>query len=591
MNGFVDYLNSMHAVGGDALGALAEKQVQSPYSRRCHVSRRIGEYLVDRIRSKEPMAYIITGHAGDGKTSILVQVLLAYGMLKDGELLSTEKTCASSGTLLYYVKDMSEITAERRAVLLRDALTAPLSGKSSILISNTGPLLESFRDLFRADCEGRGSAYTSAQEVADQTELINQLDTNKEGVRTIGGYEFIMVNIARVDNVPFARAFLQRILVEDLWSNCAACSSAADCPIKNNRDTVQAQFSRVADFVESYYRYLYESDERLTIRQIQAHLCYSITGGLDCGKVNKRKVAPLFRYNFANLFFGYLGCEANPEALRMKAIRQLHSLNLDARSLHEDYGLFVKQRFDAFPGSVRTVLEESIYREYQKLNRALPSTEQKSGTGVEIRKAVRRFFLMYSNDDPSVSGGFAELLDQVFGLGYSDYRRLTENAGLRDAEKRTVRDTIFDALYLANTGFLPDGETKLPLTLHRDDGTFQSVMLVLGDVDKSKLGIVQQPNDNAFEDAAGRQAVYLRIAGDCVFPLSLPLLMFFSSKKNGAISSSCNPALTHNIAKLDTMLINHYGNSDGAEMKLVVNTMMGQKYQILFFDDDMIRLN
>jgi hypothetical protein len=44
----------MHAVGGDALGALAEKQVQSPYSRKCHVSRRLGEYLVDRIRSKAP---------------------------------------------------------------------------------------------------------------------------------------------------------------------------------------------------------------------------------------------------------------------------------------------------------------------------------------------------------------------------------------------------------------------------------------------------------------------------------------------------------------------------------------------------------
>jgi hypothetical protein len=374
--------------------------------------------------------------------------------------------------------------------------------------------------------------YTSAQEISDQTGLIDQLDTNEEGIRTIGGYEFMMVNIARVDNVPFARAFLQRILAEELWSDCAACPSAEECPVKNNRDSVQTQFGRVADFVESYYRYLYESDERLTIRQIQAHLCYSITGGLDCEKFNKRKVAPLFRYNFANLFFGFLGCEANPEALRMKAIRQLRNLNLDARSLHEDYDLFVKQRFDAFPSPVRRVLEDSIRREYQKLNRAYSPEDQKSGAGVEIRKAMRRFFLMYSIQDPSEPGGFAELLDQVFGLGYSDYRRLTEKAELRDAEKRSVRDTIFDALYLANTGFLPDGETKLPLTLHRDDGTFQSVMLVLGEVDKNKLGIIQKPNDNAFEDAVGRQAVYLRIAGDDrVFPLSLPLLTFFPQRR------------------------------------------------------------
>jgi hypothetical protein len=74
-------------------------------------------------------------------------------MLREGELLSTEKTCATAGRSLYYVKDMSEIADQRRAVYLRDALTAPTTGKSSILISNTGPLLESFRDLFRADCQ------------------------------------------------------------------------------------------------------------------------------------------------------------------------------------------------------------------------------------------------------------------------------------------------------------------------------------------------------------------------------------------------------------------------------------------------------
>jgi hypothetical protein len=39
------------------------------------------------------------------------------------------------------------------------------------------------------------------------------------------------------------------------------------------------------------------------------------------------------------------------------------------------------------------------------------------------------------------------------------------------------------------------------------------------------------------------------------------------------------------------MLINEYRNREGTEMKLVINTMKGQKYQVLFFDDDMIRLN
>ena len=61
MNAFVDYLNSMHNIKGDGLGALAERQIQSPYSKECHVPRRLGQIIADSIRSGNNKAYIMNG--------------------------------------------------------------------------------------------------------------------------------------------------------------------------------------------------------------------------------------------------------------------------------------------------------------------------------------------------------------------------------------------------------------------------------------------------------------------------------------------------------------------------------------------------
>ena len=170
MNAFIDYLNSMHNIKGDGLGALAERQIQSPYSQACHVSRRLGEIIADKIRSGEHAAYIITGHAGDGKTSILVQVLRELNMIQPGELLVSEKICAGAQGKLYYVKDMSEVRLEQRVAYLRKALNAPKEGMSSILISNTGPLLSTFEDLLKSDCVAAGGVYDEAMRRANQTE-------------------------------------------------------------------------------------------------------------------------------------------------------------------------------------------------------------------------------------------------------------------------------------------------------------------------------------------------------------------------------------------------------------------------------------
>ena len=68
-NTFVSYLNSMNNAGSDTVAALAEAQVLNKYYSQIKIERKLGRYISDRIRSGEKDVYILTGHAGDGKTA------------------------------------------------------------------------------------------------------------------------------------------------------------------------------------------------------------------------------------------------------------------------------------------------------------------------------------------------------------------------------------------------------------------------------------------------------------------------------------------------------------------------------------------
>ena len=121
MNNFVSYLNSFNSANGDTTGSLAEKQVQSPFYDKVKVDRRLGKVIADCVRKNQHQAFILTGHAGDGKTSILVQVLRDLDLAAPQEPLKTTQTYGN----FYYVKDMSEIPEQEQPGVLKEALSAP----------------------------------------------------------------------------------------------------------------------------------------------------------------------------------------------------------------------------------------------------------------------------------------------------------------------------------------------------------------------------------------------------------------------------------------------------------------------------------
>lgn len=590
MNGFVDYLNSTNNVGGDSTGALAEAQVKSEYFDMVKVDRKLGTYIADTVRNKDYSAFVLTGHAGDGKTSVLVQVLKELQLIQNGEGLLETKEYPE----FFYAKDMSEIAEDKQDIILKQALDAPEHNRSSLLISNTGPLLHAFLRLAAEARAQKGVPFEKQDRIELQSRILTQLDTNSDEKIVIEGYSFYLVNIARVDNVSFSVAIFRKLVSETVWTECEHCTYSDRCPILNNVKQVNTQINRVSRFIESYYRYLYENDKRMTIRQMVGQIGYALTGNLTCEYIAGNYIKePFFNYNFANLFFGYRGLDEVKNSSQIKGISQIKLLELDKIALDVDYRLFVNNDYVSYftPEIAKELseLKKKHQKHYQALDEDMADSLEKQGKEVKLRRAIRRFYLLYSADQKE-----DRILNQIFGKNYTLYEKLISTKQPKSV-LRNIQTLVFSALYIKNTGFLPDNKNELPLTLRRENSVFQNVMLVLGTVPRNELNIVQKTVTNHFEDTELKQELYLQIDGIPLFLLTLPMIAYFEDLVQGSISSNSNPALTHGIAKLDSLLLNKFRDAlpeseDDCELRLLINTTKGQEIRYFAFDTNKLSI-
>ena len=356
-NPFVDYLNSMNNSGSNTVAALAEAQVLSPYYEKIKVERCLGRYLSELISDGKGHTIVLTGHAGDGKTSILVQVLSELGMLENGTPLKEEMLYSQNGVGLYAVKDMSELPEDKQTMFCRKGLDYPSQGISSLIISNTGPLLKCFETIIREDYEKQGEEFTEGERSSLQNKILQQLDENGQKEIIIGDYSVLIINIARIDNVDFAEKVMEKIISDEMWEPCACCEKCDKCSIYNNRNVVKKHLGRVSAFVTAFYRFLYENDKRMTIRQMLSQISFAITGNQTCGSIKPtaRETAK-FNYLFPNLFFGYRGLSRIDSAMQIQGIAYANEFKIDSIALNDDYKMFVTGDFADIPDDVRPLV-------------------------------------------------------------------------------------------------------------------------------------------------------------------------------------------------------------------------------------------
>lgn len=525
---YIRYLNSLHSASGDNKNSYAESNITSPFFSKTSVPRKVGDYIAASLLGEKPELLILTGHAGDGKTSLLLQVLLQWGVIREGETLHADgRFLMPNGRYCTYVKDFSEDVAGVQHQKLKHYVECVRSGESVFLVANTGPLIATFESVFSRQL---------------QTKLVNAIDRNDAQAERYDGVPVVVLNAATIDNSSFVKPFLEKVLDEELWTPCATCEKADSCPVCNNARLVRKASDRIGAFIQNHYIWVQEHDHKFTIRQIVAHLAYSITGGLGCEDVpnlptDHLKSKYLFTFLFSNLFFGYRGFDVDPYSGMLAAVRDILSENYDRKRYQADEKLFVVEDYQSFLPEVRALLSELR----QSLSIYSPENIAK------WQAAVRRTYIMFDTDGDE--GRKELLLRDVYSVWFPRYLRIRRN-GLVEVKDKTLVISALQMLFMGTSS----GKKSVKITLMRSSGLTQSVQLVLDELKTGKFSLMTEKVSD-FDDSSSRYRLILHVKGKRVAEITLPMLNYFYEISQGAIATNVDPLLSHGIDSIKAQLI------------------------------------
>lgn len=409
INPFISYLNSLHNEQASNQNAIAEMQIQDQHFAKTQVRHPLTLFLKEKMEAGEFV--VLTGHAGDGKTTLLTQVLEALDR-KPKTLL--EEDTVDCGFSLHYVKDFSELTHEKQDSVLKSCFTA---NEATLLIANTGPLLNAMQRLVPDDPQLENTLLDAMDQPAGQS------------VDIAGFGTVFFLNIARVDNTSFIREYLQNITQDELWQACDSCPKKGICPMHMNRCLVKENFARVASFIERVYIWLQEYDNRATIRQITAHITYAMTGGVSCESVwEDGQSIWRYLYLFSNLLWGSQGAKEDIAAQQIRGIRLLNAAGFDQKPTSIDYDLFIKHDVHRY----FSPQFQGMLKEVEKLTR--PIIDDKK------QRILKRAYLLFGINTPAED---RVIQQQVFSPWFETYLD-GRNNGTKPSNK--IRKAICQAI-------------------------------------------------------------------------------------------------------------------------------------------------
>lgn len=583
MNKFVEYLNSLNNSSGSNENALAESQVLSEYYEKIVIERKVADYIYCLLFKKnEKTALVLTGHAGDGKTSILIQILKKIGYFEDG--VSPLQEVEEYEEKILYVKDMSELNETRQEEIFKKFLNAPKRGVSSLLISNTGPLINTTKRILSNSLIKENEIVHDEYIENFEIELLSNIDKVESSDINIqinnDNLAFRVINLAEIDNSYFVGEIIRKLSQEELWKSCSNCESGKRCPIYINHLTLLNNSERVTEFVDKLYFWLGDNLQRLTIRQMLSHLSYSITGNLSCNEINRRisnDKDGLFKYHFANLFFGHIGTKFEKSSFNIKAIRDLNEQMLEEKALiEEDYKLFVKEDYSMFDDYTRSILENTLKYNYDKLG-------IKNKETIYMRRSFRRFYMLLGKLDENE---FNNMIGQVFSEMFPLYYQLITEPKSKCARiKSRVKDVVFNGLFKYLVGVHSLNNDELYLTLKKNSMDYQNVQLILGTIKKSEVKLEQEKIVGNIEETKKCNNIVLKF-GDISMEVSYQTLDYLNNISKGKVYTKLNPSFTFDLTRLKSRLISFYGKKEEEDTAIRVLVISNNTMKELQIDID-----
>lgn len=323
LNPFVSYLNSLQNTTGSNENALAESQAMNPFFGFIHVPSKVTEFAHQILTSGIRRHLILTGHAGDGKSTIGLELFKKLkGLPMDTPLRqplrAVEEIDLLGQSRIIMIKDMSELGRKERLELLQRACSK--GNERFFIISNTGTLLETFRAMT-----------TDVGEWSErESHILDALSKIPPAPMEVDEGSFEIVNIVQLSNLDTALEIFKRMVAEKPWAVCHKQECRVACPLYRNASLLRTNFPLIRERVALVFRRLFEYGDRLTLRQITAQLAYAITSGLSCHEAAQQTVGPIPRpvteFLFFNRFFGEGADGLDDRSLQLKGIRVLRAL-------------------------------------------------------------------------------------------------------------------------------------------------------------------------------------------------------------------------------------------------------------------------
>ena len=554
---YIEYINSLHNYNAQNPNSYGEKNVNNSFFKDVMVEVGLSKFILNGLQNGVPHVLVLTGHAGDGKTSIMYQVLAEMGIEFDPDT----KICdykLLSGKTCRCIKDFSEIADEEKKNILSDAFQMPNNGDFVFMVANTGPLINTFGELFDSSEDSERA----------KIELIDSMDSNTGNISDIKGYKICVINVAAVDNTYFATEFIGKLVQDKLWEDCSQCSKKDYCHIKANRELIKNNFQRVSEFLNMHYIWLTEHGKRLTIRSMTEQLAYMITGGFNCNEVSK--VEP-YKYLFTNLFFGYVGTIVNPKAYNIIAVKEAANCGYDSKRLRSDEYFVVNRDYNKVFGKT--------------MAKIITDAEQKNVYVSGWTEFLRRAYL-FTNIETDL-GVLDNNYEDVFSKQFKRFLQLRNG---ESSPSRTDSNLVCDALSMIYVG-TTNNESMIPLTLSRESGIAQNVQLITGTLLTKNIKIVLKPTkDSLFNSDKTRNALKLEInKEELQSEITLPLLNYFEELKNGIISTNVDPQLSHGIESLKAELSELMEDTDDTFEMIILRNSGAKPVSLEITEDGKIR--
>lgn len=556
-NTFVTYLNSLSNSSAGNENATAEAQIGNVHFDSIRADNPVTDFIIDRLKTQN---VILTGNAGDGKTTIASEIVKRltgdYIPLKPREEFPD----------LIIIKDLSEIPEQERSQVFIEALLN--TQKYYLIVSNTGTLINNMKGL------------TAGTVTVDDSTLLRVLESDRP--QSVAGDNFLVVNLGQINSIQSAMQVFHKMLSLENWSICQNCSCADSCSINLNVKVLREIEEVALERTELLYQRLYEYGNRLTMRQMTGHLAFAITGGRDCRQITSMSSIArqelLYKALFHNLFFGDDGSSEIPEAMQLVPVLQIRQ---------EEFGMVLDPYFERKLWNARRndiVLHgETIPRILAYLKENLDSSNRH-----QIRRLV--FFGADLNDERGRSY-LQTFLRSPLLLDYLDYTQKSKSIPiLKEEQLRTYVLQVLQEFFIGVR--LPEGEWRsyeLYITLRPGVNKSASQMIIASVLTKRfRVKILKRYSIGEMENSS---LGLLATDSEVKLTLDLPFLDYVIQRFEGEVAESLTAFYAHRLERFKASLLECYAipsSSDSSLRLLRIDKGRGfQEINVIFSGDQL----